>query len=140
MWGSDLMKKEQEIKETLKLYYDLLTTKTIQQQLQLLQLAILNITQNQFDMREITNPITDRGIIEAIQEAYGFIYCMINGLKYETFDIREHLKKDRYFDWIANYKMEYFADEIFQELGLQLVEKNKKGFVVKSEVPKQKLN
>lgn len=28
MWGSDLMKREQEIKETLKLYYDLLTTKS----------------------------------------------------------------------------------------------------------------
>lgn len=123
--------KNKEIKETLELYYNLLTPKPIKKQLALLENAIENIFQQKFNISEITKPTTDREIIECIQESYSLIYCMINGLKYETFDIREHLKKDRYFNWIAEYKMEHFSSEIFQELGLELVEKNDKGFIVR---------
>lgn len=123
--------KNKEIKETLELYYNLLTPRPIRKQLALLENAIENITQQKFNISETQKPVTDRDIIECIQESYSLIYCMMNGLKYETFDIREHLKKDKYFDWIAEYKMEHFSNEIFQELGMELVEKNNEGFIVR---------
>lgn len=123
--------KNKEIKETLELYYNLLTPRPIRKQLALLENAIENITQQKFNISETKKPATDRDIIECIQESYSLIYCMMNGLKYETFDIREHLKKDKYFDWIVEYKMEHFSNEIFQELGMELVEKNNEGFIVR---------
>lgn len=51
----------------------------------------------------------------------------------------EHLE-DRYLNWVAEYKMEHFSKEIFQELGMEIVKKNKKGFVVRDTTPKNKLN
>lgn len=134
------MERGKEIQETLKLYYDLLTPRPIKEQLDLLEQAIENITKQKFDLKARMKPTTDRDILECVQESYSFIYCLLNGIEYETFDIRQHLKKDRYFDWIAEYKMEHFSKEIFQELGLEIVDKNKKGFIVRDTTPKQKLN
>jgi hypothetical protein len=130
------MKKE--VKEVLDSYYTLLTPRPLREQLELLESAISNIMKSKFDIG--MKPATDRDVLECIQEAYSFIYCLLNGIEYETFDIRQHLKKDKYFEWIAEYKIEHFSNEIFQELGMEIVSKNKKGFVVRDVTPKQKLN
>lgn len=134
------MEREKEIQETLKLYYDLLTPKPIREQLDLLEQAIENIIKHKFTLREEIKPTTDREIVDLIQETYSFIYCLTKGIEYETFDVREHLKKDEYFQWIANYKIEHFADEILREYGLELLERSEKGFLVRDTTPKQKLN
>ncbi|MEG1344933.1 MAG: hypothetical protein RSD14_05495 [Clostridia bacterium] len=128
-----------EIQETLKLYYDLLTPRPLREQLDLLEQAIENITKQKFDLKARMKPTTDREILECIQEAYSLIYCLTNNLEYATFEAREHLD-DRYLSWIAEYKMEHFSKEIFQELGMEIIEKNKKGFVVRDTTPKNKLN
>lgn len=129
------MKKE--VKEVLDSYYTLLTPRPLKEQLELLESAISNIMKSKFDIG--MKPTTDRDILECIQEAYSFIYCLTNNLEYATFEARKHLD-DKYFQWIAEYKMEHFSKEIFQELGLEIVSKNKKGFVVRGATPKHKLN
>lgn len=129
------MKKE--VKEVLDSYYTLLTPRPLKEQLELLESAISNIMESKFDIG--IKPTTDRDILECIQEAYSLIYCLINNLEYATFEAREHLE-DRYLNWVAEYKMEHFSKEIFQELGMEIIEKNKKGFVVRDVTPKHKLN
>lgn len=129
------MKKE--VKEVLDSYYTLLTPRPLKEQLELLESAISNIMESKFDIG--IKPTTDRETLECIQEAYSLIYCLSNDLEYATFDARQHLD-DRYLSWISEYKMEHFSKEIFQELGMEIIEKNKKGFVVRDVTPKQKLN
>lgn len=121
---------------TMDFYFRELAPRPIRDQLLLLNLNIKNITKTDIVDFKAT---TDREVIDCIQEAYSFIYCLVHKLEYETFDVGDYLEKDRYFQWIANYKMEHFADEIFQELGFELVEKIDEGYIVRDAAPKGKM-
>lgn len=130
-----------EIKKTLEMYFKMLHTKQLKEQLDILHQAINNITGSNFNVIDAVKPTTDRDILECIQESYSLIYCLIYNLEYTNFRVTPKiLKEDRYFNWIADYKVEHFASEIFEDLGMEVVEKRKDGFVVKDRIPPTKLN
>lgn len=74
---------------------------------------------------------TDRDLIECIQEGYSMLYCITHGIDYKTFDVTEYMGNDNFFDWIAEYKFNHFKEEIFSELGLELVDRVPNGVIVR---------
>lgn len=133
MWGMIMIKTS--IQECLDEYYKVLSVKAIDTQLGILS----NIIKNEFGFDYPTKNITDREKLEIIQEMYSLIYCFVKGLDYISFDVKGH-SEDKYFNWIAEYKMEHFSKEIFQELGFEIVEKTNKNIKIRDVIPKQKLN
>lgn len=123
-----------KIQDCLNEYYKVLSVKTLEVQLEMLK----NIIKNEFGFDFPVTNTTDREKLEIIQEMYSLIYCFVKGLDYKTFDIRGHLN-DKYFDWIAEYKYENFSKEILKEFGMELIEKNEKGLVVRDTIPTTKI-
>lgn len=87
------------------------------------------------DIFDITN-ITDRDLIECIQEFYSFIFCRIEKIKYDkNFNVGKYIETDEFFKWIADYKMKHFAKEILAENGMELLERKDNGFMVRELLP-----
>lgn len=87
-----------------------------------------------FEVEEIE---TDRDMFECIQEAYSFLYCIINGYDYKTLDVVEHMDKDDFFKWLVNYKINHFGKDILKELGYELVDVVPEGYIIReNETPK----
>lgn len=124
------------IKDVLDWYYDNLPGMSLKSQLEVLKKIAKNFTGVEIAL-EVEN---DRDRIEVIQETYSFIYCFINKLEYENFKAWKYLDQDKYLNWIADYKIEHFADEIFSEFGLEILKKRKDGFVVKDITDKKFFN
>lgn len=127
------MDKEKEV-------LDFLTRQPLNKQLELWEKTLESMTGLKYSLREVLNPKTDRDILECIQETYSVIFCIENRLDYKTFDVRRYLDKDKYFSWIADYKVEHFSSEILQELGIELLRKTEKGFIVRDKMIKERLN
>lgn len=115
------------IKDVLDWYYYNLPEMKLIYQLEVLKDIAKKFTGVEFDFQDTKD---DRETLEVIQEVYSFIYCVLKGLEYGTFKAWEHLEEDKYLNWIAEYKMEHFSEEIFKEFGLEIVEKSDKGIKV----------
>lgn len=134
------MKIGKETKEVLERYYNLLIRKPLEEQLEILEMAIERMTGTEFRMKEELKPGNDREILESIQATYSIMFCLLNGINYRNFDIRRYIKEDKYFDWILTYKVEHFSKEILEEMGIEIVRRTDKGIIVRDIIPTRRFN
>lgn len=87
-----------------------------------------------FDFYELNN---DRAKLEIFIEQYKFIKYLLSGVKgsYESYldqlEQYEVFSKDKAIMTLIDYKLARFGDEIFKEMGIEIVDRIDKGFIVK---------
>lgn len=87
-----------------------------------------------FDFYELDN---DRAKLEVFIEQYKFIKYLLSGAKgsYESYldqlEQYEVFSKDKAIMTLIDYKLARFGNEIFKEMGIEIVDRIDKGFIVK---------
>ena len=93
-----------------------------------------NIFTTLFNFAEVK---TDRDKLELVIEQYKFTKYLLSGYKgsYESYlDLLEQYEvfsKDKAIITLIDYKLARFGDEIFKEMGIEIVDRIDKGFIVK---------
>lgn len=87
-------------------------------------------------------PNSDRDYLDLSIEMYSFIYCKLYDLDYKEAEKQLGLIEDPFLSSLLNYKMVKYGAEIFSNLGMEIVGKNKEGYIVREleEIEKTKLN
>lgn len=86
-----------------------------------------------FDFYELDN---DRGKLEVFIEQYKFIKYLLSGAKgsyekyLENLEQYEVFIKDKAIMTLIDYKLARFGDEIFKEMGIEIVDRIDQGFIV----------
>ena len=92
------------------------------------------------DMKEIldfdseVNFEDEREVIDVVKEKVVFIHCLFTGQDYKELtdnDYIDMMKKNPLLEHLAGYKMEKYGAEVLSELGLELVDLTKEGFLVR---------
>lgn len=87
-----------------------------------------------FDFYELDN---DRAKLEVFIEQYKFTKYLLSGAKgsYESYldqlEQYEVFSKDKAIMTLIDYKLARFGDEIFKEMGIEIVDRIDQGFIVK---------
>ena len=87
-----------------------------------------------FDFYELDN---DRAKLEVFIEQYKFTKYLLSGSKgsYESYldqlEQYEVFSKDKAIMTLIDYKLARFGDEIFKEMGIEIVDRIDQGFIVK---------
>ena len=93
-----------------------------------------NIFTTPFNFAEVK---TDRDKLELVIEQYKFIKYLLSGAKgnYESYldqlEQYEVFSKDKAIMTLIDYKLARFGNEIFKEMGIEIVDRIDKGFIVK---------
>ena len=96
-----------------------------------------NIFTTPFNFAEVK---TDRDKLELVIEQYKLTKYMVSGrankkkdyIKYlEQLDQYEVFSKDKAIMTLIDYKLARFGDEIFKEMGIEIVDRIDKGFIIK---------
>ena len=80
---------------------------------------------------------TDRDKLELVIEQYKFTKYLLSGAKgsYESYlDLLEQYEvfsKDKAIMTLIDYKLARFGDEIFKEMGIEIIDRIDQGFIVK---------
>ena len=95
-----------------------------------------------YNFKEKFKPVTDRDFLDLSIEMYSFIYCQLYDLEYKEAENQLELIEDPFLSSLLNYKMVKYGAEIFSNLGMEIVGKNKEGYIVREleEIDKTKLN
>lgn len=95
-----------------------------------------------YNFKEKFKPVTDRDFLDLSIEMYSFIYCQLYDLEYKEAENQLELMEDPFLSSLLNYKMVKYGAEIFSNLGMEIVGKNKEGYIVRGleEIDKTKLN
>lgn len=110
---------------------------------------LLNFAFLSIDLKEMTGfekeikPISDREITEIALEKAVILYCILSGIKYEKLSKKDYsamLKNIPLINHIAKYKLDNFASEILEELGLEMIGKTENGFIIKEMESKKWIN
>ena len=87
-----------------------------------------------FDFYELDN---DRAKLEVFIEQYKFTKYLLSGAKgsyekyLENLEQYEVFSKDKAIMTLIDYKLARFGDEIFKEMGIEIVDRIDQGFIVK---------
>ena len=87
-----------------------------------------------FDLAEVK---TDRDKLELVIEQYKFTKYLLSGTKgsYESYldqlEQYEVFSKDKAIMTLIDYKLARFGDEIFKEMGIEIVDRIDQGFIIK---------
>ena len=76
----------------------------------------------------------EREVIDVLKEKVVFIHCLFIGQDYKELtdnDYIDMMKKNPLLEYLASYKMEKYGAEVLSELGLELVDLTKEGFLVR---------
>ena len=93
-----------------------------------------NVFTTPFNFAEVK---TDRDKLELVIEQYKFTKYLLSGSKesYESYlenlEQYEVFSKDKAIMTLIDYKLARFGDEIFKEMGIEIVDRIDKGFIVK---------
>ena len=93
-----------------------------------------NIFTTPFNFAEVK---TDRDKLELVIEQYKFTKYLLSGAKgnYESYldqlEQYEVFSKDKAIMTLIDYKLARFGNEIFKEMGIEIVDRIDKGFIVK---------
>ncbi len=93
-----------------------------------------NIFTTPFNFAEVK---TDRDKLELVIEQYKFTKYLLSGAKgsYESYldqlEQYEVFSKDKAIMTMIDYKLARFGNEIFKEMGIEIVDRIDKGFIVK---------
>ena len=92
------------------------------------------------DMKEIlgfdseVNFEDEREVIDVVKEKVVLMHCLFTGQDYKELtdnDYIDMMKKNPLLEHLASYKMEKYGAEVLSELGLELVDLTKEGFLVR---------
>lgn len=87
-----------------------------------------------FEFYELDN---DRDKLEIFIEQYKFIKYLLSGAKgsyekyLENLEEYEVFSKDKAIMTLIDYKLARFGDEIFKEMGIEIVDRIDKGFIIR---------
>ena len=93
-----------------------------------------NIFTTPFNFAEVK---TDRDKLELVIEQYKFTKYLLSGSKgsYESYleqlEQYEVFSKDKAIMILIDYKLDRFGDEIFKEMGIEIVDRIDQGFIVR---------
>jgi len=93
-----------------------------------------NVFTTPFNFAEVK---TDRDKLELVIEQYKFTKYLLSGSKesYESYlenlEQYEVFSKDKAIMTLIDYKLARFGDEIFKEMGIEIVDRIDKGFIVR---------
>lgn len=93
-----------------------------------------NVFTTPFNFAEVK---TDRDKLELVIEQYKFTKYLLSGAKesYESYldqlEQYEVFSKDKAIMTLIDYKLVRFGNEIFKEMGIEIVDRIDKGFIVK---------
>lgn len=76
----------------------------------------------------------EREVIDVVKEKVVLIHCLFTGQDYKELtdnDYIDMMKKNPLLEHLASYKMEKYRAEVLSELGLELVDFTKEGFLVR---------
>lgn len=76
----------------------------------------------------------EREVIDVVKEKVVLIHCLFTGQDYKELtdnDYIDMMKKNPLLEHLAGYKMEKYGAEVLSELGLELVDLTKEGFLVR---------
>lgn len=92
------------------------------------------------DMKEIlgfdseVNFEDEREVIDVVKEKVVLMHCLFTGQDYKELtdnDYIDMMKKNPLLEHLASYKMKKYGAEVLSELGLELVDLTKEGFLVR---------
>ena len=76
----------------------------------------------------------EREVIDVAKEKVVLMHCLFTGQDYKELtdnDYIDMMKKNPLLEHLASYKMEKYGAEVLSELGLELVDLTKEGFLVR---------
>lgn len=76
----------------------------------------------------------EREVIDVVKEKAVLMHCLFTGQDYKELtdsDYIDMMKKNPLLEHLAGYKMEKYGAEVLSELGLELVDLTKEGFLVR---------
>lgn len=85
--------------------------------------------------KDITKNYVERNYLEASIIMVRFVHCVTYGIDYETFDdnveeLGKLREKNKLLKYLLDLKFELYGKEIFEELGMEIVERVENGVIV----------
>lgn len=79
---------------------------------------------------------TERDILDITIEGYSILWCLLNNRDYgtitQTQEGRDFILSSKVLSTLYDYKMLKYGQECLEEIGLEIVDITKKGFLVKN--------